>query len=177
MFGQLGVPVYFADDEAKRLMVTSTDLRERIIERFGDNTYDEKGLNTRYLAERVFNDRQSLEALNALVHPEVEKHFRHWVSNQNSNYVLQENPLLFEKNKQDQYDAVVLVTAPTELRIDRVMSRDGSTRAEVEARIRNQMDEESKTALATYVIENSGDLERCRDSVRAIHESILSELP
>ena len=91
--------------------------------------------------------------------------------------MLQENPLLFEKNKQDQYDAVVLVTAPTELRIDRVMSRDGSSRAEVEARIRNQMDQESKTALATYVIENSKDLASCRDSVLAIHESILSELP
>ena len=177
MFEQLGVPVYFSDDEAKRLMVDLPDLREKIMQRFGEQAYDEKGLNTGYLAGRVFNDRESLEALNGLVHPEVEKHFRSWALSQNSNYVLQENPLLFEKNKQDQYDAVVLVTAPTELRIERVISRDGVSKSEVEARIRNQMDQETKAALATYVIENTGDLDHCRDSVRAIHESILSELP
>jgi dephospho-CoA kinase len=85
--------------------------------------------------------------------------------------------LLFEKDKQDQYDAVVVVSAPTDMRIDRVMARDGATRAEVEARIRNQMDQAYKVERATYVIENDRDLKRCRDSVISIHQELLSEIP
>jgi len=177
MFAELGVPVYFADDEAKKLMVTSESLIAGIKKRFGEKAYDESGLNTRYLAEVVFNDKESLKVLNQMVHPAVEKHFRGWVSNQDAAYVIQENPLLFEKNKQDQYDIVVLVTAPTEMRIDRVRARDGSTRSEVEARIQNQMDQNYKVKYADYVVENAGDLASCRETVNAIHKNILSEIP
>lgn len=177
MFMELGVPVYFADDEAKKLMVSSSKLRTDIKKRFGENTYDERGLNTRYLAEVVFNDPVSLKALNEMVHPEVEKHFKSWVSDQTAVYVIQENPLLFEKSKQDQYDAVLVVTASTQIRMDRVMSRDGVTPSEVEARIRNQMDQDYKIEHADYIIENDGDLRSCREAVNIIHENILSEIP
>ena len=177
MFAELGVPVYFADDEAKKLMVTSESLIAGIKKRFGEKAYDESGLNTRYLAEVVFKDKESLKVLNQMVHPAVEKHFRGWVSNQDAAYVIQENPLLFEKNKQDQYDIVVLVTAPTEMRIDRVRARDGSARSEVEARIQNQMDQNYKVKYADYVVENAGDLASCRETVNAIHKNILSEIP
>lgn len=177
MFLELGVPVYFADDQAKKLMVTSQPLKAGIKKRFGEKAYDETGLNTRYLAEVVFNDAASLQALNEMVHPEVEKHFKDWVGKQNTDYVIQENPLLFEKNKQDEYDRIVVVTARTETRIDRVRARDGATRSEVEARIRNQMDQDYKVEHANYVIENDGDLDSCRQGVNAIHKNILSEIP
>jgi dephospho-CoA kinase len=107
----------------------------------------------------------------------VEKHFKDWVGKQDADYVIQENPLLFEKNKQDQYDRIVVVTAPTEMRIDRVRARDGATRSEVEARIQNQMDQNYKVKCADYVIENDGDLSSCRQAVHAIHKNILSEIP
>jgi dephospho-CoA kinase len=177
MFAQLGVPVYFADDEAKKLMVTSEPLIAGIKKRFGEKAYDESGLNTRYLAKVVFNDQESLKALNQMVHPAVEKHFKDWVGKQDTAYVIQENPLLFEKNKQDQYDRIVVVAAPTEMRINRVRARDGATRSEVEARIQNQMDQNYKVKYADYVIENDGDLSSCRQAVHAIHKNILSEIP
>jgi len=177
MFTELGVPVYFADDEAKKLMVTSESLMAGIKKRFGEKAYDQTGLNTRYLAEIVFNDKESLKALNQMVHPAVEKHFKDWVEKQDTAYVIQENPLLFEKNKQDQYDRIVVVAAPIEMRIDRVRARDGATRLEVEARIQNQMDQNYKVKYADYVIENDGDLASCRQAVNAIHKNILSEIP
>lgn len=177
MFEQLGVPVYFADDEAKKLMMTSMPLVAKIKRRFGEKAYKEGSLNTRYLAEVVFNDPASLKALNEMVHPEVENHFKSWVSKQDASYVIQENPLLFEKDKQDQYDVVIVVTAPKEMRIERVRSRDGVSREEVEARIQNQMDQESKVKRAHYVIENDGNLDSCREAVGAIHNNILSEIP
>lgn len=177
MFQDLGVPVYFADDEAKNLMVTSEPLKAGIKKRFGEKAYDESGLNTRYLAEVVFNDEASLQALNEMVHPAVEKHFKNWVEKQNKDYVIQENPLLFEKNKQHEFDRVIVVTASIETRIDRVKARDGSTRSEVEARIRNQMDQAYKVEHADYVIENDRDLNSCRQAVNTIHNKLLSEIP
>ena len=177
MFAELGVPVYFADDEAKKLMVTSEPLIAGIKKRFGEKAYDESGLNTRYLAKVVFNDQESLRALNEMVHPEVEKHFKDWVTKQDAAYVIQENPLLFEKDRQDQYDATIVVVAPTQMRIDRVKARDGVSRTEVEARIQNQMDQGYKVERADYIIENVGDLSSCRESVRVIDKNILSKIP
>ncbi len=177
MFQELAVPVYFSDDEAKRLMVTCESLRTDIADRFGAKAYDERSLNTKYLAEVVFRDPASLKALNEMVHPEVEKHFRSWISEQDAPYIIQENPLLFEKKKQDQYDAVIVVTAPRELRIDRVRKRDGVTRDQVEARVRNQMDQDYKVQRADYVIENDGDLKSCRKAVNILHKKLLSEIP
>ena len=177
MFEQLGVPVYFADDEAKKLMVTSKRLKAGIMNRFGEQAYDKTGLNTGYLARLVFNDPESLKALNEMVHPEVENHFKSWVSKQAAPYVMQENPLLFEKNRQEEFDSIIVVTAPTAMRIERVRARDGVTRAEVEARIKNQLDQDYKARRADYVIENDGDLANCRRAVEAIHKNILSEIP
>jgi len=177
MFEELKVPVYYSDDEAKRLMNSSKRLKANIIQLFGEKSYSQSGLNKEYLAQVVFNDKDSLQALNALVHPEVENDFRQWLMKQKSPYVIQENPLLFEKDKQDQYDAVITVTAPTEVRIGRVMKRDKVSKKQVEARLRNQMDQEYKVRHATYVIENVEDLESCRGAVRAVHQHILTSNP
>ena len=99
------------------------------------------------------------------------------MSKQVSSYVIQENPLLFEKNRQDQYDAIIVVIAPLQMRIDRVMARDGVSQGDVEARVRNQMDQGHKEKLASYVIENDGDLRSCQQAVNTIHKNILSEIP
>jgi dephospho-CoA kinase len=177
MFEELKVPVYYSDDEAKKLMSHSKRLRKNIIALFGEKAYNESGLNRAYLADIVFRDEDSLHALNALVHPEVENHFRQWLLKQNAPYGIQENPLLFEKNLQDEYDAVITVAAPLDLRVERVMKRDGFSRKQVMERINNQMDQEYKILHASYVIENTGSLKDCRKAVRAIHQHILSTIP
>lgn len=177
MFEELKVPVYYADDEAKKLMNQSRRLKSNIIQHFGKGAYGPDGLNRKYLADLVFRDRDQLMALNALVHPEVERHFQQWLMAQKAPYAIQENPLIFEKSKQDQYDAVITVTAPEELRIERVRSRDGASREEVMARMKNQLDQAGKIEKSSYVIENDSDLESCRKAVQAIHQHILSTIP
>lgn len=177
MFEDLGVPVYYADTEAKRLMTESQRLRKNLIDLFGDKVYDESGLNREYLAAIVFNDKEKLEALNALVHPEVEMDFHQWMKKKRTPYIIQENPLIFEKNKQQEYDAVITVASPEKLRIERVMRRDGMDYNQVRARIANQLNQDIKVKNATYVIENSSGLDTCRIAVQAVHHHILSEIP
>ncbi len=177
MFEDLGVPVYYADTEAKRLMMESQRLRNNLIDLFGDKVFDKSGLDREYLAAIVFNDKEKLEALNALVHPEVEMDFHQWMKKKRAPYVIQENPLIFEKNKQEEYDAVITVASPEKLRIERVMKRDAMDYNQVWARIANQLNQDIKVKNATYVIENSGGLDTCRIAVQAVHHHILSEIP
>ena len=178
MFEDLGVPVYYADTEAKRLMMESQRLRKNLIDLFGDKVFDKSDLNREYLAAIVFNDKEKLEALNALVHPEVELDFHQWMKKKKkAPYIIQENPLIFEKNKQEEYDAVIAVASPEDLRIQRVMKRDGMDYNQVRARIANQLNQDIKVKNATYVIENSSGLDTCRIAVQAVHHHILSEIP
>lgn len=172
MFEKLRVPVYYADDEAKKLMQNSEPLRHGIIALFGEGAYTGKDLNRPYIAGIVFRDKQKLKQLNALVHPAVEDHFRNWAGLQEAPYVLQESALIYENRKQQQFDAVILVTAPLETRTERVMKRDGLSKQNVLERIENQMSDSLKIREATFVIHNT-DLEKSRERVREIHEQLI----
>ena len=109
MFRNLGIPVYNSDEEAKRLMHTSNNLKQGIIALLGKESYDNGELDRGYIAQRVFRDKNLLEALNALVHPEVRRHFMQWVQKQNSKYVIQEAAIIFENGSHERYDEIILV--------------------------------------------------------------------
>ena len=172
MFETLRVPVYYADDQAKKLMQNSDPLRHEIIALFGEKAFRGKDLNRSYLAGIVFKDKHKLRQLNAIVHPAVAAHFREWAASQDAPYVLQESALIYENKKQAQFDAVILVTAPLETRIDRVMKRDGVSRQNVVQRIENQMSDSLKIQEATFVIHNT-ELKKSRERVREIHEQLI----
>ena len=174
MFGELGVPVYDSDAEAKSLMVCSEEIREQLVSLFGKEAYLGEELNRNHIATMVFSDRNKLEALNSIVHPAVRDHFTTWRDTQATPYVIQESALIFENGIQGQYDFVILVTAPLELRMDRVVERDGVTKAEVQNRIENQMDDLDKIDLADFLVENI-DLETTEKKVHELH-NILSKL-
>ncbi|HZW76902.1 MAG TPA: dephospho-CoA kinase [Flavobacteriaceae bacterium] len=154
MFEELGVPVYYADDEAKKLNDTSETIKTGLTNLLGNELYKEGKLDRKKLAEIIFSDKKILEKVNQIIHPEVAAHFKEWVSRQKSPYVLKEAAILFESGSYQFCDAVILVTAPEEERILRVMQRDNVTREQVMARMRNQWPEEQKKALADYIIEN-----------------------
>ncbi|WP_420322810.1 dephospho-CoA kinase [Flagellimonas sp.] len=154
MFRELGVPVYDSDLEAKQLMVTSDNIKKSIIELLGKKAYSDGDLNRSYIADKVFKDPDLLNQLNAIVHPEVRSHFLAWAELQTSNYVIQETALIFENKAQENYDHVLLITAPIELRLQRVMDRDGVSKQEVLDRMGNQMDESKKKEMADFCIEN-----------------------
>ncbi|WP_405414359.1 dephospho-CoA kinase [Maribacter sp. Asnod1-A12] len=174
MFKELGVPVYDSDQRAKFLMNTSKVIHDQLVALLGKEAFKDGALNRSYIAGKVFNDAELLAKLNNIVHPVVRQDFIDWSNDQDANYVIQETALLFENKAQELYDEVILVTAPKEVRINRVLDRDNTTREQVEARMNNQLDDETKLELANYVIENT-DLERTRSKVLQVHASILSD--
>ncbi|WP_316933207.1 dephospho-CoA kinase [Maribacter thermophilus] len=168
----LGVPVYNSDVEAKKLMQSSETIRKKLISLFGERAFDGNVLNRSFIAKKVFNDKQLLQELNRIVHPEVRKHFLEWYSEQNTPYVVQETALLFENKAQNLYDKIILVTAPKELKIQRLLERDGSTEEDILARMENQLKDSEKFELADFVIENIF-LEETRKKVEEVNRVLL----
>jgi dephospho-CoA kinase len=172
-FKDLGVPVYFADEEAKKLMHTSKEIKQQLIAEFGKETFINGNLNRSYLASIVFNDSSKLQKLNSIVHPEVAKHFLSWVQKQQAPYVIQENAILYENNTASNFDVIITVTSPIGEKIDRVVKRDATTKKEVLARMNKQWDDEEKIALSDFVINNT-NLKATRKQVLRIHKKLLS---
>ena len=166
-----GIPVYSADEESKRLLdslnpnrfltpvrVEDTQhpsfLRERLTALLGDSIYGPNGLNRRLMASLIFDNAKLLEQVNAIVHPEIARHFRSWIERQTAKYAVLESAILFESNFDRYVDICIMVYAPRELRIRRVMMRDGITESEVLQRMQHQLPDEEKTERADYVIYN-----------------------
>ncbi|HDZ06255.1 hypothetical protein LCGC14_0147790 [marine sediment metagenome] len=174
MFKELGVPVYNSDERAKHLMNTSLEIKNQLIELLGEEAYEGDKLNRSFIAKKVFSNTDLLAELNNIVHPIVRKDFIDWTKDQDYRYVIQETALLFENKSEDLYDSIILVTAPKEERIARVVDRDKSTKEQVISRMNNQLDDEAKLDLSNYVIENI-DLERTNSNVLQVHASILTD--
>lgn len=155
IFETLGIPVYYADAEAKRLMNSSETLKKAIRQHFGDAAYEKDHLNRKYLADIVFNNPEKLELLNALIHPETINDAAQWMQQQSAPYCIKEAALLFESGAAETLDFVIGVYAPQALRIKRVMKRDGLTEAEIMKRISRQINEEMKMKLCDFVITNN----------------------
>ncbi len=152
---RLGVPVYYADSEARNLMNKQVELRTQISALLGKEAYRDGKLDRQYVASRVFGKPALLEALNGLVHPALSEDFHRWAERQeDSPCVVEEAALLFESGAHQMLDMTVQVYAPSELRIERVMKRDGIDRTIVELRMQHQMDEDAKRVLASGVILN-----------------------
>lgn len=155
IFQRMGIPVYNADDRAKLLMVSDPGLADAIRFHFGPESYTNGLLNRQYLARHVFNDREKLALLNSLVHPAVRKDYETWAENQTAAFCLKEAALLFETGSFRDQHKNILVYAPEELRINRVLKRDPHrSAAEVKAIMDKQMDEEEKRKHADLVIVN-----------------------
>jgi dephospho-CoA kinase len=160
IFENLGIPVYYADEWSKWLIEHKKSLKSAIIDVFGPEAYDENGKYQRaYIASIVFKDPEKLKKLNELVHPVVADHSQQWHDEMAATkvpYTLKEAALLIESGSYTQLDSLILVTAPEETRIHRVMKRDGMAREQVKARMRAQMPEAEKLKYASYTIDNSG---------------------
>jgi dephospho-CoA kinase len=154
---KLGIPVYYADVEAKRLMNHHPDLKKKILDLLGEKAYRSEGLDREYLAERLFGDAALLAAMNSVVHPAVREDFKRWSDQQKEvPYVVEEAAILFESGAYKELDQAVLVYAPEEIRIRRVMERDECDRESVLRRMRHQLSEEELTKLADHVLVNDG---------------------
>ena len=154
IFKIIGIPVFDADTAAKLLMNNNEELKKKICKEFGDDIYQNGILNRKHLADIVFNDVYKLEKLNALVHPVAIQAGIDWAINQNAIYVIKEAALLFEAGSVADLDYVIGVFAPIDLRINRTIKRDGSTKEQVCARMKNQIEDKIKLKLCDFVIYN-----------------------
>jgi len=173
---KLGIPVYHADLQARQLMNEDLNLKEKIIDLFGEEAYLDGALNRRFLAGSVFSDERKLSGLNALVHPAVRRDYTRWINQQEGvPYVVEEAAILFESGAALLMDLKVLVYASEEVRIKRVIKRDGVDEANVRGRMKNQMDEEDKRRLADLVIVNDGK-EMLLPQIIEMHQKIINRI-
>ncbi|MDB4297622.1 dephospho-CoA kinase [Flavobacteriaceae bacterium] len=173
-FKELKIPVYEADVEAKKIMHNNTVVKNGVIQLFGIESYIDGCLNRTYIGGIVFKDKQKLAALNAIVHPAVHNHFQEFVfHHKNQKYIVYENAILFENGSDKLCDKIIVVAAPLETRIQRVLKRDNCTRDEVLNRINNQWDQDKKLELADYCIENI-ELSNLKNQVVDIHNKLMS---
>ena len=169
----LGFSVYDSDFWAKELVNIDENLKSRIIELLGDESYDDnRKYNRKFVAEKVFENQELLLQLNQIIHPVVKIHFENWVNAQNAEFVFKETALLFELKLNESCYQSILVTADENIRIKRVMDRDGRTYRKVKEIIAKQMPEADKVKLANFVILNNTDLE----TLKAFTHQVIDEL-
>ena len=171
---EYGVAVYDSDSKAKELMNSDVALRKALCEAFGEECYNAEGLNRGYLSGKVFGDKEALAKLNSIVHPAVKADFRAWAEMQRSAYVVLESAILFESGFDSEVDTTLAVMAPMEERVRRTMSRDGSDRAAVEARIANQMSDDELHSRAARTIVNLR-MEYLESDVEQLHKRYCYE--
>ncbi|MBQ5997261.1 MAG: dephospho-CoA kinase [Bacteroidales bacterium] len=174
VFKALQIPVYHADDRARQLMDAPGPLREQLTRTFGRDIYTPEGLDRRRFAAMLFGDEAAVQRVNSLVHPAVMADFANWAETQTAPYVLHEAAILFETGLYRQFDANILVTAPVEVRIRRVTSRDACEPAAVMQRMRHQWDDARKLPLADYVIQND-NVQLIVPQVMRIHAQLSGE--
>jgi dephospho-CoA kinase len=172
IFEVLGIPVYYADVEAKRLMNADLQLRSAIIKKFGEKAYRNEMLDRKYISSIVFSDPAKLEILNSIVHPATKKDGENWMHQQTTAYAIHEAALIFEAKVSDRLDYVIGISSPVELRIKRAMERDNVTREEVLKRMNKQLDEEIKMSKCDFILIND-EQQLLIPQVVALHQKIL----
>lgn len=176
IFEVLGIPVYYADERAKQLMVEEEDLVAGIKALFGPEAYHDDGsLNRDHIARKAFSDPDKLKQLNGLVHPAVARDTLRWQAGQEKKkvpYTLREAALLYESGSDKWLDKIIVVSAPENIRIQRVMKRDRSSEKEIKARMDKQMPEAEKVARADFVIQNDGSRSLIEQVIH-IHQQLV----
>jgi dephospho-CoA kinase len=150
----MGIPVYIADEQSKRLTDTSPVIREKLVALFGPAVYTPQGLNRKLLASCIFNSADCLSKVNRIIHPEVSRHFQDWAKRQPGGICAIESAILFESGFDRLVDFSLMVYAPAELRIQRACKRDGETRENMMKRINSQLSDEVKKERSSFVVFN-----------------------
>ena len=175
VFNVLGIPVFSADPEARKIMDNDEDIIREINNIAGRDLYKQGTLDRMSLASMIFKDPLLLRKVNTLVHPVVFEHFRQWVGLQKAPYAIMEAAILFESGAATLVDRVATVVAPVEERISRVIQGNRLTREQVMDRIKNQLDDESRIKMSDYVIYNSEN-DMIIPAILKIHEDLINHL-
>ena len=173
VFEILGIPVFYADEEAKKIYDENEELKNLVIKNFGKESYTAGKLNRSFIASVVFNNKEKLDLLNSLIHPATMKLGEEWMNKQTSPYAIHEAALIFEASVNTRLDYVIGVSAPEELRIERAMKRNNASRADVLKRISLQMNEDEKMKGCDFVLVND-EQQLLTPQVLALHDKLLA---
>ncbi|QTV04569.1 dephospho-CoA kinase [Faecalibacter bovis] len=171
-FEELGFPLYNSDLRARKIQNENPEVIQKIKNLFGEEAYNEDGMNRHFIAAQTFNDKDKLQQLNAIVHPAVFNDFKNWVDEQNSAYVIKEAAILIESGSYKDCDIIISVIADKEIRIARTIERDGLTREQILTRMANQLSDDERKEFSDYVIDNSQDLTYLYQQVKNIVDNI-----
>lgn len=171
MFKELGVPLFIADERAKILMNTSTELKTELIALFGQEAYKDNQVNRPFLASKIFSNPDFLKQMNAIVHPKVGEDFSRWKAKQTAPYVLKEAAIIFENDLASHYDYIITVVADLDQRLARVMKRDNTTEDKIMAIVNSQLTDDEKAKQSDFVITNH-DLDQTKEQVLIIHHHL-----
>jgi dephospho-CoA kinase len=175
VFELLGVPVYYADDESKKIINDDTKVYDAILKTFGEGLKDnENNIDRKKLSEIVFKNPEKLKQLNEIVHPAVAIHFENWLNEKSENhYVLKEAAILFESGAYKKTNKVIGVIAPLELKIKRVLQRDDITREQIEQRVKNQLSDDEIKSRCNYIIYND-EIDLVIPQINNIHNQLMA---
>lgn len=169
MFEQLGIPVFYSDDETKKLYLIPS-VKKLIVNRFGQEVYFDDGtLNRKLLSYHLFKNEEAMRFIESVLYPALNQHFDDWCLQQKAPYVLYESAILFEKEYEKYFDSIIFVSAPEDVRLQRVMLRDDCSEENVRSRMRLQLSEELKISRADHVIYNDG-IRDIKQQVEAINK-------
>lgn len=157
IFNHLGINTFFSDEETKKLYLLP-EIKEQILNYFNDEVYFKDGtLNKKLLSYHLFRNHKALQFIEEILYPKLNATFDKWCERQTTNYVLFESAILFEKKFSDQFEKIIFVSAPEDIRLQRTMLRDRCNEENVRARMRLQWDEDTKKAESDFIIFNDGD--------------------
>lgn len=174
IFEVMGIPVFYADVEAKKLLAEDHELRLKIIHAIGSESYDGSKPNRQYMAQIVFNNPEKLAALNGLIHPATIQQAKAWMNKQTTPFAIKEAAILFESNAHKELDYVIGVQSPEEVRIANIKQRDHLAIEEIKARMAQQMNQEDKMKLCDFVILND-DSHSLIEQVLLVYKLILTK--
>lgn len=175
IFTKKGIPVYNSDDKAKYLMQHNPELIAAITTLFGPKAYTNNQLNRQFIAEKIFTDKSLLQKINALVHPAVQKDFENWTKkNEQAPFVIKEAAILIESGAYKQCDVIILITAPDEIRKQRIRKRDNMSDQQILERMANQMPAKEKIPFANYIITNDG-ISVVTEQINKIYHQLLNK--
>jgi dephospho-CoA kinase len=176
VFRELGAPIYLADVEAKKFLF-NLDVQSELILNFGQKVVSDGEVNKAVLASIVFSNKQALTTLNEIIHPRLRKHYLDWCKeHEDYSYTIMEAAILFENGFDQLVDKSIVVTAPTDQRIERAMSRDNSNKEQVQARINNQWSQEALIARSDFIIDNH-DNALILPQIMRLHDRLLQQGP
>ena len=172
MFKNKNIPVFIADVEAKKIL-NDPSVAQDVANTFNISLTNDGLIDKSKLASIVFKDKVALEKLNSIIHPKVHDRYHKWIVTIDASYIIYEAAIIFEKDRASDFDFTILIIAPEEARVQRVVQRDLSSEDEVKSRMKAQWPESKKKKLADFVIENT-NLKQTQQQVDKLHAKFLN---